>query len=158
MPASPPAKPLPSPRLTRTAGLLGTAGVLLTGVLALMQAPARMPPGLAFPGPEGGPACALGSGGFLRGRFFGALSLTADWSGPGFACDGMQKPDRGGVRLFFAGDRPDGVEVLPIDVAHQEVSASAVRTGRPGARAWMLPEARAFDERTGVWAAGYPEG
>ena len=44
MPASPPANPLPSPRLTRTAGLLGTAGVLLTGVLALMQAPARMPP------------------------------------------------------------------------------------------------------------------
>ena len=111
MPASPPANPLPSPRLTRTAGLLGTAGVLLTGVLALMQAPARMPPGLAFPGPEGGPACALGSGGFLRGRFFGALSLTADWSGPGFACDGMQKPDRGGVRLFFAGDRPDGSRV-----------------------------------------------
>lgn len=51
-----------------------------------------------------------------------------------------------------AGDHPDGVEVLPIDVEHHEVSASAVRAGHAHARRWMLPEAARFDQRTGAWS------
>lgn len=113
MPPRSPANPLLNLWLKRAPGLLGTAGVLVTGVLALLQSPAVIPPGLAVmgAGPAAGPTCALGPAGFLRGRFFGALSLTADWSGPRLACDGMQKPGGDGVRLFFAGDRPDGGRV-----------------------------------------------
>jgi len=98
MPASPPT-PLPH----RAAGLLGAAAVLVTGALALLQ---TLPPG-----PASTPACALGAGGFLRGQFFGALNLAADWSGPGLACHGMPRPDGDGVRLYFAGEQPDGGRV-----------------------------------------------
>jgi hypothetical protein len=113
MPARAPANPPPNLWLRRAAGLLGATGVLVTGLVALLQPPAAMPPGLALTarGAAAGPACALGADGFLRGQFFGALSLTADWSGPGLTCDGMQKPDGAGVRLFFAGDRPGGGRV-----------------------------------------------
>jgi hypothetical protein len=99
---------LPSAPLARPAGLLGAAGVLLTGVLAVTQ---PLPP-QPLPAPEAGAkACALYPDGYLRGRFFGALDLTADWSGPGLTCDGMQRPDGQGVRLFFAGERPGGGRV-----------------------------------------------
>ncbi|MBL8200817.1 MAG: hypothetical protein JNK40_07585 [Chromatiales bacterium] len=101
---------LPGPLLNRAAGLIGAAGVLLSGALALFQAPAGLPPGPAMP-VKGEQACPRGAGGALRGRFFGALDLTADWSGAALACDGMQKPDGKGVRLYFAGDRPDGGRV-----------------------------------------------
>jgi hypothetical protein len=113
MPAPTPANPPPSLWLRRAAGLLGAAGVLVTGLLAVLQPPPAVPPGPALTGrePGSGPACALGADGFLRGRFFGALGLTVDWSGPGLACDGMQKPDGSGVRLFFAGERPGGGRV-----------------------------------------------
>ncbi len=151
MPSSPPANPPPSPRPGRAASLLGTAGVLFIGVLALLQAPAPMPPGLALtgPGPATGPACALGDDGFLRGRFFGALSLTADWSGPGLACDGMQKPDGEGVRLFFAGDRPGG----------GRVSLLIGLGGRPGelAGAERPANVTVIDEREGrFFSSGGP--
>lgn len=43
------------------------------------------------------------------------------------------------------GDRPDGVELLDVHEDHREVSASAVREGRPEAQRWVLPEARAAD-------------
>lgn len=42
-----------------------------------------------------------------------------------------------------ADDRPDGVELLPVDDDHRQVSASAVRSGHPDARPWILPEAAA---------------
>lgn len=112
MPATPPRNPPPvappPPVLRHAAGLLGTAGVLLTGGLALLQ---ELPPPAATGVPGPGQACALGADGFLRGRFFGALDLMADWSVPALACDGMQKPDGDGVRLFFAGDQPGGGRV-----------------------------------------------
>ncbi len=50
------------------------------------------------------------------------------------------------------GDRPDGVDLLEVDQAHGEVSATAVREARPGAHSWLLPEAAAFDARTGAWS------
>jgi hypothetical protein len=55
--------------------------------------------------------CTLQPDGFLRGRLFGALSLTADWSGAALFCDGMQRPDGQGVRLFFAQEQPGGGRV-----------------------------------------------
>lgn len=115
MPASQPRNAMPTPPpgslLRRTAGIVGTAGVLLTGGIALLQAlPSPPEPALtAAPGP--GQACGPDAGGFLRGRFFGAIDLTADWSGPGLACDGMRKPDGAGVRLFFSGEQAGGGRV-----------------------------------------------
>lgn len=120
MPAKPPrlapSRPPPDaptrPLTGLVAGLLGTAGVLITGGLALLQPlPPRAPEPQtsAVSGPR--PACVPGAGGFLRGRFFGALDLTVDWSGAALACDGMQKPDGGGIRLFFSGDQPGGGRV-----------------------------------------------
>jgi Cytidylyltransferase-like len=45
-------------------------------------------------------------------------------------------------------EAPPAVE-LRLDAAHHPVSSSAARAGR---REWMLPEAAAFDERTGAWS------
>jgi hypothetical protein len=97
--------------LSRASGLLGAAGVLLIGAMALTQS---LRPAVR----EGAPAanqesrpCTLRPDGFLRGRFFGALNLTADWSGSSLYCDGMQRPDGEGVRLFFARDQPGGERV-----------------------------------------------
>lgn len=119
MPASPPRQDRPAPPpgtpphriVTGLAGLLGTAGVLAVAGLALLQP-------LPAPRPSKGPsaaladlACPLGKAGLLRGRFFGALALDADWSGPALSCDGMQKPAGQGVRLYFAGNGPDGGRV-----------------------------------------------
>ncbi len=50
-----------------------------------------------------------------------------------------------------AGDRPDGVELLEIDVDHHGVSATAVRDGLPGTDRWLLPEAAEVARRTGWW-------
>ena len=41
-----------------------------------------------------------------------------------------------------------GAVLLDVPDHHAEVSSSAVRAGR---REWMLPEAVAFDDRTGAW-------
>jgi hypothetical protein len=50
------------------------------------------------------------------------------------------------------GDRaalPEDAVVLPVDVAHGEVSSTAVRERRR--LDWMVAEAAAFDELTGAW-------
>jgi hypothetical protein len=129
--------PLPQPLLRNAAGLLGAAGVLLTGGLALLQTLPPEPAGGGVPGE----ACALGADGFLRGRFFGALDLTADWSDPSLACDGMRKPDGRGVRLFFSGDQPGG----------GRVSVLVVLEGRPDelAGAERPANVTVIDERQG---------
>jgi nicotinate-nucleotide adenylyltransferase len=44
---------------------------------------------------------------------------------------------------------PRGVSVLVVDPVHEQVSSSAVRSGR---REWMAPEAAAFDRATGAWS------
>jgi len=92
----------------RAADFAGATGVLLIGVLAVRLS---LPPATtttAAPPSDRGRPCSLRPDGYLRGRFFGAVSLTADWSGDGLRCDGMQKPDGQGVRLFFAGAQPGG--------------------------------------------------
>lgn len=76
--------------------------------MALMQAlppPAR---NAATPRTAARRPCTLQPDGFLRVRFFGALNLTADWSGAELLCDGMRRPDGKGVRLFFAEVHPGG--------------------------------------------------
>lgn len=94
--------------MSRAAGFFGAAGVLLIGVLAFrLSLPPLAPATKASPSDEGRP-CSLRPDGYLRGRFFGAVDFTADWSGNRLLCDGMHKPDGQGVRLFFAGEQHDG--------------------------------------------------
>lgn len=54
---------------------------------------------------------------------------------------------RAGVEV--PGDLPPTVSVLDIHPDHAAVSSSLVRAGR---LEWMLPEAAAFDRRTGAWS------
>ncbi|QXC63368.1 hypothetical protein KSP35_11585 [Aquihabitans sp. G128] len=49
-------------------------------------------------------------------------------------------------------ERLEGVRLLPVGEDHRPVSASAIRDGEPGARAWLLPEAAGFDARTHAWS------
>ncbi len=113
-------------------GFVGATLVLVLGTLALMQ---PTPPGA----PKGGAAaandqkpCTLQPEGFLRGRFFGALNLTADWSGANLYCDGMERPGGDGIRLFFAtarrgGERLSvliGIDGKPADLPGQERPAN----------------------------------
>lgn len=44
------------------------------------------------------------------------------------------------------------VTVLAVAEGHRQVSATAVREGQHGAEDWLLPEAAAFDARTGAWS------
>ncbi len=94
--------------MSRAASFVGAAGVLLIGGMALMQA--RPPPARNTDSPNTAARqpCTLQPDGFLRVRFFGALNLTADWSGAELLCDGMRRPDGAGVRLFFAKVQPGG--------------------------------------------------
>jgi hypothetical protein len=93
---------------SRVAGFFGAAGVLLTGMLAFQLSLPPVAPAMAPGTAGGGGSCTLRPAGYLRGRFFGAVSLTADWSGKNLLCDGVQKPGGAGVRLFFAGEQPGG--------------------------------------------------
>jgi hypothetical protein len=101
------ARPADTP-MSRAAGFLGAAGVLLIGVLACqLSLPPVVPTTVASP-TDGGRRCSLRPDGYLRGRFFGAVNLTADWSGKSLVCDGMRRPDGQGVRLFFASEQQGG--------------------------------------------------
>jgi hypothetical protein len=92
--------------MSRAAGFFGACGVLLIGLLAFRLS---LPPVATMASRTGGEkACSLRPDGYLRGRFFGAVDLSADWSGNRLLCDGMHKPDGQGVRLYFAGEQPDG--------------------------------------------------
>jgi hypothetical protein len=115
--------------------------------------------------------------GFLRGRFFGALSLTADWSGAELSCDGMLRPDEGGVRLFFSrvqprGDRSGGdrlsvligIDGRPEDLVGAERPASVTviderqgrfySTGGPG-RCWATISSVTVLHRARTGSAGH---
>lgn len=95
-------------------GLLGAAGVLVIGMLALMQSLPPAAPKETSAGARDSRRCTLRPDGYLRGRFFGALNITANWSGANLLCDGMQRPNGDGLRLFFARELPGvaGVSVL----------------------------------------------
>lgn len=122
--------PAPGEALRGLAGTAGCVGVLLLGALALNQPgpgtpgiPARMPAlpvavTGALPPPVQVAGCSMAPGGYVTGRWFGALDLAIDWAGPGLGCEGMLRPDGQGVRLLFArqyGQASRLVLVLGID-------------------------------------------
>lgn len=106
-------------------GILGTAAVLVTIGMALLQPlPPPAPDGMSgAAGPERIPGqawqqirpCDLSPPGEVRGRLFGAINTLIEWGGsePGsFRCDGMLRPGGEGVRLFFAGPGPGSGHLL----------------------------------------------
>ncbi len=156
----------------RTIGFLGTAVVLMIGTVTLMQSlPPVVPGGVPIAVDENKP-CSLQPEGFLRGRFFGALNLTADWSGATLHCDGMQRPGGDGVRLFFAraqdgGERISvliGIDGQPADLVGKERPANVTvidelagrffSSGGPG-RCWASIASVAPLPRAGATPAGY---
>ena len=169
--------PASTPRpFARVIGLLGAAAVLLIGTLALIQPiPPRTPQGDGAAASANRP-CTLRPEGFLRGRFFGALNLTANWSGANLYCDGMQRPGGDGVRLFFArahrggeggGERVSvliGIDGRPADLVGRERPANVTvideRAGRffssggPG-RCWASIASVAALPQAGTVPAGY---
>jgi hypothetical protein len=44
-----------------------------------------------------------GDAGYLRGRFYGAISVSLDWGTADIDCEGMPRPNGRGARLRFAG-------------------------------------------------------
>lgn len=54
------------------------------------------------------PDCPPAADGRLEGSLRGALQADIGWHGETLACDGMQRPDGLGGRLYFAGDLADG--------------------------------------------------
>lgn len=122
---------LPSAQpLLRAAGFLGASGILLIGVLALLQPLPRAAPRAGSPAVDAGQLCTLRPDGYLRGRFFGALDLTAGWSGKGLVCDGMRRPDGAGVRLFFESNQQGGDQVAVL-IAVEGRMESLVGAERP---------------------------
>ncbi len=123
----------PVPALRRLAGLGGCLGVLLLGAVALTQSPPvtsrassgvfapaaeRPAPTAELPAPVRVAPCAMAPAGFVTGRWFGALNLAVDWTGPALGCEGMLRPGGAGVRLLFAQHLANGsrlVLVLGID-------------------------------------------
>jgi hypothetical protein len=119
VPESDPKTPAASPLVSTTAALLGAlACAAIAGWLA-WQAPQIRPTESADSAlsPPRLQACTLLEDGFLRGRLYGALEAEIDWAGRALRCDGMLRPDGGGMRLLFsAGDPRIGLLfVLGID-------------------------------------------
>lgn len=69
--------------------------------------------------PEG----ACGETGFLRGRIYGAVSASLDWTAEDLRCEGMPRPEGRGVRLRFAGS-VDG-HPIAIIIAMPELTREA---------------------------------
>lgn len=77
-----------------------------------------------------------------------AQVLDADWYGSVEARDDALSRLPRVLVTPRAGDEPDGVELLRVGKHLAHVSATAARAG---ASELMLPEAAAFDARTGAW-------
>lgn len=108
--------------------------------MALLQAVPPPAPGAGTPPTGASQPCTLHPDGFLRVRFFGALNVTADWSGADLLCDGVQRPDGKGIRLFFtrvrrgaaeAGADRAGGDQLSVLIGIDGLPESSVGTERP---------------------------
>lgn len=100
------------------ATLAGIGVTLLLGWLVLglqlPAPPARDAGSLSLPQAVGLDACLVDPAGYWRGRVSGSASLDLDWHGDGLACAGDARPGDRGLRLFFAGQLPDGKHRLLI--------------------------------------------
>lgn len=85
----------PASTLASTLGLLA---LLVTGAMVAQQ-PRPAPPPVD---PDDAP-CDIPGGGYLLGDVYGDLSLRLGFRDAQLHCEGMLRPDEGGVRLMFAG-------------------------------------------------------
>ena len=58
-----------------------------------------------------------GDAGYLRGRLYGAIPVSLDWSSADLDCEGMPRPSSRGARLRFAGVAAGGDLRLAIIIA-----------------------------------------
>jgi hypothetical protein len=99
------------------------AGCVLTASLAAISLATAAPPVVAAPAPvssEANIACLASGNGFLRARLNGAITHKIDWGNAGTLCEGMPRPEGGGLRLKFsrpAGKGADGL-VIVFGIAH----------------------------------------
>ena len=97
------------------------AGCVFTATLAAIPlataAPAPAPPAAVAPAPaasEANVACLASGNGFLRARLNGAITHKIDWGNAGTLCEGMPRPEGGGLRLKFSRPAGKGADRLVI--------------------------------------------
>lgn len=122
-----------SPLISSLAALLGA--MACTGIVAWLawQSPKIRPTESAVGAlrPPRLQTCTLLEDGYLRGRLYGALEAEIDWAGRALRCDGMLRPDGGGMRLLFAAGDPEipllfvlGIDALPEDALDRELAVN----------------------------------
>jgi hypothetical protein len=82
--------------------LIGTLLVLSIGAWAAVTPSLQPLQPTGLPSPRLMPPCVANTAGFMRGRLYGSLTASIDWVGPEMTCDGMTRPNDGGIRLVFA--------------------------------------------------------
>jgi hypothetical protein len=79
------------------------------------------------PAPEESTALmSCGDAGYLRGRLYGAIPVSLDWSRTDLACEGMPRPSGRGARLRFAGVASGDDLQLAIIIAIPDLERDAV--------------------------------
>jgi len=101
--------------------------VFLLTTIPVARSPAAEPtiPEAAADIPES-PGCR--DSGYLRGRLYGAIELTLDWTAGALQCDGMPRPAGKGVRLRFAGSVGADEHRIAIIIAMPQLGRDSRRT------------------------------
>jgi hypothetical protein len=120
------------PRWARTLfGVLAIAAIFSISLISEHWLTQKPPPVQSNAAPGAAKAfdlCGMEADGYLTGRLFGALEGTIDWRGQSLECDGMERPDGGGIRLVFASQLDSGADrivfVIGIDGKIDEMMLS----------------------------------
>jgi len=67
-----------------------------------------------------------GESGYLRGRLYGAISVSLEWGATDVNCQGMPRPDDRGARLRFAGSATGDDRQLAIIIAIPDLEQGSV--------------------------------
>lgn len=74
-------------------------------------------------------ACLPGGEAMVTGRLYGSVEAPVDWRGPRLECEGMPRPDDGGLRLRFAQRIVPTQERLVIIIGIDEVGRDETAEG-----------------------------
>ena len=102
MQADSPTSPVNTPAWLSMLTEVLAVGVTVSLALLFALQPRPEPAGTATDlTPPELPSCDLEGGGYLRGQLYGELQADIDWEQQRLGCDGMLRPDNGGLRLLF---------------------------------------------------------